>query len=37
MSSVVVPEVRVGTHMFLIAPRPQELASLDGAACETKA
>ena len=37
MSSVVVPEVRVGTHMFLIARVAQELASWDGADCETKA
>jgi hypothetical protein len=37
MSSVVVPEVRVGTRMFLIAPGVQELASWDGADGETKA
>jgi hypothetical protein len=33
----IVPEVRVGTHIFLIAPRAQELASWDDADGETKA
>ena len=37
MSGVVVAEVHIGTDMFLIAPRVQELASWDGADGETKA
>jgi hypothetical protein len=32
-----VPVVRVGTHMFPIAPGEQELACCDGADDETKA